>query len=218
MRIYDFKQAQKVNFFIANSKEVALRIEKFYRRNSKVIYPPVEIQEEFKEGEKKYYLTGGRMTYAKNFDLVIKTFNKLKLPLKIYGDGILKKDLEKIANKNIEFVGKITDSELIKLYINAKAFVLAQKDEDFGITCVEAQGCGCPVIAYKGGGYLESVIENKTGVFFDELGVDSLVETIKRFEKTKFDSKECIKNAKRFNKERFREEMLQFINEKFEKS
>jgi glycosyltransferase involved in cell wall biosynthesis len=218
MRIYDFKQAQKVNFFIANSKEVALRIEKFYRRNSKVIYPPVEIQEEFKEGGKEYYLTGGRMTYAKNFDLIIKTFNKLKLPLKIYGDGILRKDLEKIANKNIEFVGKIADSELIKLYINAKAFVLAQKDEDFGITCVEAQGCGCPVIAYKGGGYLESVIENKTGVFFDELGVDSLVETIKRFEKTKFDSKECIKNAKKFNKERFREEMLQFINEKFEKS
>lgn len=173
---------------------------------------------------KNYYLTGGRMTYAKNFDLVIQAFNKLKLPLKIYGNGILRKDLEKLAKDNIEFLGRVDDEELSNLYSNAKAFIVAQKDEDFGITPIEANFYGCPVIAYRGGGYLESVVENKSGLFFDQETPESLVQVVKRFEdlsmhrKMKFKPEDCINQAKIFSKERFKQEMLQFINARTSRS
>lgn len=215
MRLYDFKRFEKVDYFIANSKEVAKRIEKFYRRESEVIYPPVEIDSSMQHvassKEKTFYLTGGRMVSAKNFDLIIKAFNKLKLPLKIYGDGVLKDELQQIAKDNIEFLGKVTDDELAKLYKGAKAFVLTQKDEDFGITSVEAQGQGCPVIAYKGGGYLESVVEGKTGVFFDELSVESLINTINHFNHLTIQPSVCIQNAQKFSKERFKKEIEKYV-------
>lgn len=216
MRIYDFNCAQKVDYFIANSKEVASRIMKFYRRESVVIYPPVEIinnqSPTIKHGN--YYLTGGRMTHAKNFDLIIKAFNTLKLPLKIYGDGVLKETLEKQANENIEFLGWVDDQELAKLYSNAKAFIVAQKDEDFGITPIEANSYGCPIIAYKGGGYLESVIEDETGVFFDLLNRESLIKAINKFNKIKFDKNKLLTYAKKFSKERFIRLFLSLITTK----
>lgn len=215
---YDFNRAQKVDYFIANSQEVKKRIEKFYRRDAVVIYPPVEVSTEYKVQSTKnhvsrnYYLTGGRLTAAKNFDLIIKSFNKSKLPLKIYGSGPLEKYLKSIAEKNIEFLGKVTDEKMAELYKDAKAFILAQKDEDFGITPVEAMSFGTPVIAYKGGGYLESVVEGKTGVFFNELSVESLSKAIKKFETMKFDFNDCINQAKKFSKERFINEVTTFIN------
>ena len=211
---YDFKQAQKVDFFIANSQEVKKRIEKFYRRESTVIYPPVEIKEsEIRKKELgSYYLAGGRLTAAKNFDLIVKTFNKLGLPLKIYGAGPLQISLKNIAKGNIEFLGKVTDDEMTKLYNGAKAFILAQKDEDFGMTAVEAMSFGTPVIAYKGGGYLESVIDGKTGVFFDELNIESLSAAIRRFGKMKFKFEDCVSQSKKFSEERFEKEMIQFVN------
>jgi len=219
MRQYDFNQAQKVDYFLANSKEVRRRIEKFYRRDSKVIYPPVYIPDtpevsiasHSRGGYYGYYLCGGRMAAAKNFDLIIKAFNKLKLPLKIYGDGILKKELEKMAGKNIEFLGKVDDKKLYELYINAKGFILAQKDEDFGMTPVESMLAGTPVIAFRGGGYTESVIEGKTGVFFDQPTPGSLMGAINKFEGLKIKSEDCILQAKKFSKERFKKEMLQFV-------
>lgn len=212
MRLYDYKRAQDVDYFIANSKEVARRIEKFYRRNSKVIYPPIEIKQiQEKLSKDNYYLTGGRFVVAKNFELIIKTFNKLKLPLKIYGSGVLENKLKDIAKSNIEFVGKVDDETLSKLYSNAKGFILAQKDEDFGMTSVEAQAYGCPVIAFRGGGYLESVTEGKTGIFFDELDVESLSKAVKKFDRKKFNLVDLNKNAKRFSKERFIKEMTNFV-------
>ena len=211
---YDYKQAQKVDFFIANSLEVKKRIEKFYRRDSTVIYPPVEIVSPLpqKPNFKKHYLTGGRLTAAKNFDLIIEAFNKLKLPLKIYGKGALGESLTKIAEGNIEFLGGIEDSEMPKLHSGAKAFILAQKDEDFGITAIEAMGFGIPVIAFKGGGYLESVTEGKTGVFFDKLTSGSLEKAVKRFEKMRFKPEDCVSQARKFSKERFEKEIKEFIN------
>lgn len=158
---------------------------------------------------KNYYLTGGRLVSAKNFDLIINAFNKLNLPLKIYGAGVLESELKNVAGSTIEFLGKVSDDELNNLYKNAKAFVVAQKDEDFGMTLVEAQAQGCPIIAYRGGGYLESIIENKTGVFFED---DKLIEAVKKFEKMNFKSEDCIQNAKKFSKERFVKEMVQFVN------
>jgi len=221
MRQYDFSQAQKVDYFIANSKEVAARIEKFYRRNSTVIYPPVEISRKHQASSSNasyylpatsYYLTGGRLTAAKNFDIIIKAFNKLGSLLLVYGVGPQEKYLKNIAKDNIKFLGKISDTQMAGLYANAKAYIVAQKDEDFGITPVEAMGQGTHIIAYHGGGYLESVIEGKTGIFFDELTPESIIEAVQKFGKMKFNPNDCINQAKKFSNERFIKEIKYFIN------
>lgn len=215
MRMYDFESAQKVDYFIANSKEVQKRIEKFYRRQSEVIYPPIEVSDVkvYEKRKRDYYLTGGRLTAAKNFDIIIKAFNKLKLPLKIYGDGILIEELKSLANKNIEFLGKVSDEELKKLYMGAKAFILAQKDEDFGMTSMEAQSYGCPIVAYRGGGYLESVVEGQTGVFFDELNEQDLAKSVKKFNSSNNEhmSANCVSQARIFNKETFIQKLEKFL-------
>jgi glycosyltransferase involved in cell wall biosynthesis len=213
---YDFNRAQNVDYFITNSEEVKKRVAKFYRRDSVVIYPPTSLREALRAGppveNREYFLTGGRLTAAKNFDLIIKAFNKLGIPLQIYGNGPLEKYLKSIAKGNIKFLGKVTDEKMADLYANAKAFVLAQKDEDFGMTAVEAMSFGTPVIAYKGGGYLESVVEGITGLFFSELSVESLFSAVKKFGKVKFSLVDCINQSKKFSKERFMKEMKTFIN------
>jgi glycosyltransferase involved in cell wall biosynthesis len=211
---YDFTQAQRVDYFIANSEEVKKRIEKFYRRDATVIYPPIEIPGSIPNSSENnsYYLAGGRLTAAKNFDLIINTFNKIGLPLKIYGSGPLKESLKKKAKENIKFLGNISDEEMARFYKGAKGFILAQKDEDFGLTAVEAMSFGTPVIAYYGGGYLESVIEGKTGVFFKDLTVESLSDSVKKFEKSKFNPDDCIKESKKYSKERFEKEVVAFVN------
>jgi glycosyltransferase involved in cell wall biosynthesis len=218
MRQYDFKQAQKVDYFIANSKEVASRIEKFYRRDSVIIYPPVDVVDTHYvqhvhnvHDKNTYYLTGGRLTAAKNFDLIIKTFNKLGLSLKIYGSGPLENQLKKIAKDNIEFLGNVEDEEMAELYSGAKAFILAQKDEDFGMTSVESMSYGTPVIAYRGGGYVESVIENKTGIFFDDLTIENLSKTIKSMNQLIIKPEDCINQAKKFSTERFKDQIVDFV-------
>ena len=191
LRQFDFKQAQKVDYFVANSENVGQRIKKFYRRSYQVLYPPVEIPSSgssFSGIKRNYFLTGGRLVVSKNFDLVIKACQKLGKPLKIFGVGPEETKLKKLAGKKIEFVGQVTDAERSKLYQGAKAFIAAQKDEDFGLTPVEAQGNGCPVIAFRGGGYLESVVENKTGIFFDQLTAESLEEAIKKLERVRLNS------------------------------
>ncbi|MFC1727649.1 glycosyltransferase [Patescibacteria group bacterium] len=227
MRIYDYQQAQKVTKFIANSQVVRKRIKKFYRRKAAVIYPPVEINEKIKLVQKKenYFLTGGRLERAKNFDLIIKACNQLKLPLKIYGFGVQREALEKIAGPTIEFLGRVSDHQKQKLLAKARAFIVAAIDEDFGITPVEAMAHGCPVIAYRGGGYLESVIEGKTGEFFDppkgragKPTVKALVSKLQSFppkgragKVSEFKPEDCRKQAKKFSKERFKKEILVFV-------
>jgi glycosyltransferase involved in cell wall biosynthesis len=165
-----------------------------------------------KKPGKSYYLTGGRMTAAKNFDLIIKAFNKLNLPLKIYGSGPLREELENMAEDNVEFLGRVSDKGLVDLYKNAKAFIVAQKDEDFGITPIEAMAAGTPVIAYRGGGYTESIVENKTGVFFEELTVNSILKATKRFSKVKWDSSTLQKHAQQFSYSRFEKEIYDLVS------
>lgn len=218
MRMYDFSAAQRVDYFIANSKNTAKRVEKFYRRKvDAIVYPPVDIDKfvprKLEDSKRGYYLTGGRLVASKNFDLVIGSFNQLNLPLKIYGDGLLRRDLERMSKRNIEFLGKVSGVELIDLYRGARAFVVAQKDEDFGITPVEAMAAGTPVIAYKGGGYEESVVDGATGIFFEQLNKENLSDAIRRFEKMKFDAKDCVDQARKFSKERFEKEVIQFVEE-----
>jgi len=217
MRMYDFERAQKVTWFIANSKEVQLRIKKFYRREAVVVNPPVDLLEGFGgfegSGGRKYFLTGGRLEQAKNFDLVIKACNELKMPLKIYGSGTQENYLKSISGLTVEFLGRVSDEEKFKLMADCKAFIVMAKDEDFGITPVEAMAGGAPVIAYRGGGYQETVVEGKTGVFVEEATVESLVGVLKGFEGfvRGIKSRSCRKRAEKFSKERFKKEIIGFV-------
>ena len=216
MRMYDFAAAQKVDYFIANSKNVAQRIEKFYRRDSTVIYPPVEIPSISRVKKDDYYLIISRIVGGKGLDLAVKTAVKLGLKLKVAGRpaGYYTeyKKLQKLAHKGVEFLGYVTDEKRAELYAGAKAFLALSEDEDFGITPVEAMLSGTPVVAFRGGGYVESVIDGKTGIFFNEPTVESLSSAIKRFEKMKFNPEACISQARKFSKERFKEEMKDFVN------
>jgi len=226
MRIYDFNQAQKVDYFMVNSQNVGRRAEKFYRRDYKVIYPPVNIQKFLSTKtiaiDGSYFLAGGRLTAAKNFDLIIKACRKTNASLKIFGTGVEERFLRKLAKGKVEFLGSVTDEQLASYYKNAKGFILAQKDEDFGITPIEAAAAGTPVIAYQGGGYLETVVVGKTGIFFNELTVDSLAKAIRRFSKQslplrgqmKWNKKTLQSHAKKFSKERFKKEMESFISKR----
>lgn len=222
LRLLDFKSAQLPKFIISNSKEVAKRIEKFYRRTATVIYPPVEIpniQESIINNQKrKYYLIGGRVSRHKGHDIAIKAFTKLDLPLKVFGGTFASYGLDqfkKDAGKNVEFLGEVREKEKWELMKNAKAFIFPSEQEDFGIIPVEAMASGTPVIALNQGGVKETVIDSKTGLFFEERTPESLVKTVKRFEKMKFNSDDCINQAKKFSKERFKREMVSFVNEKF---
>ncbi len=217
LRLVDFQSNQGVDYFIANSEEVRGRIKKFYRKEATVIYPPVELFNDKQSTSKKkeYYLAGSRLARPKHVDLIVKLAKKYKLPLKVFGNAFAGygEELKALAenSNNIEFLGEVTDSEKYELMRNAKAYINASEDEDFGITPVEAMGQGTPVIAYRSGGVKETVIDGKTGIFFDELTVESLKTALEKFEKTKISSEECIKRAEKFSKERFTKEIKTFV-------
>lgn len=217
LRLVDFTSNQNVDHFIANSEEVKSRIEKFYRKEATVIYPPVDIPQEVSEPvstkKKTYYLTGSRLARAKHIDLLIKTANKYKLPLKVFGKGFAgyEDELKNIAGNTVEFVGEVSQEEKFTLMRGAKAFLFASEYEDFGIVPVEAMGMGTPVIAYKSGGVKETVLDGKTGIFFDELRVESVKDAINRFEKMSIDPEECVKRVEKFNAERFKKEIRAFV-------
>ncbi|MFA6518184.1 MAG: glycosyltransferase [Candidatus Shapirobacteria bacterium] len=226
-RLLDFKYSQNVDQYIANSATTASRIKKFYRRDSVVINPPVEIEKNAKFGilntqrtracepegseyckipnEQGYYLTGGRFTYAKRFDIAIQACNKLKLPLKIFGRDFsgVEAQLRSIAGPTIEFVGEVNDAQKFELYAGAKAFLFTSDQEDFGIMPVEAMSQGCPVVAYGVGGATETVIDGKTGVLFKGLTTDSCAQAITRLQKLKIDPQICISQAQNFSRQKF---------------
>lgn len=218
LRMIDFKAAQNVDQFVANSEEVKARIKKFYRREAIVVYPPVLDEAGSKKFNDKlltssYYLAGGRLARPKHFDLIIKVANELRLPLKIFGKGFAGygEELQKMAGTTVEFVGEVTDEEKLALMRGAKAFSFAGEDEDFGIVPVEAMGQGTPVIAYKSGGVKETVVDSSagsgqvrpTGVFFDELTVESVKKAIKKLATSHIQPKDCIQQAKKFSKKEF---------------
>ena len=225
LRQYDFTQAQKVTQFIANSQEVQRRISKFYRRDSVIINPPVDITK-FKsqiinnksnsnnkiQNFNTYFLAGGRLEMPKNFDKIILACNQLNLPLKIYGSGPQLEYLKSIAGPTVELLGGVSDEEKIKLYQNCRAYITAAVDEDFGITPVEAMAAGKPVLAYAGGGYLETVVQNKTGLFFKDATVNGIVGVLQDFKPEAFKEEDCKKRAQLFSKEAFKEKMLNIIN------
>lgn len=207
MRQYDFEAAQKVDYFIANSQETQKRIQKFYRRDSIVMYPPIDLPSVPKVRKEQYYLFVSRPVGSKGLDLAVAAAKKLGFPLKVVGAS-------GPGDMHIEFLGHVSDTELSRLYAGAKAFLALATDEDFGMTPVEAMSMGTPVIAYAGGGYTESVIDGKTGVFFDTPTVESLVLAMKRLNKVTINPKDCLVQAKQFSKERFKKDLREFVEEK----
>ncbi|MDZ4229210.1 MAG: glycosyltransferase [Patescibacteria group bacterium] len=209
LRLYDFRQAQKVKHFIANSQEVKQRIWKFYRRESTVIYPPVDLPKPIKTKKQDFYLIVSRLVGGKGIELGIEAARKYNFKLKIVGSGPLELD----PKANIELLGEVSDSELVKLYSKAKGFLALSRDEDFGITPVEAMACGTPVVAYAGGGYLETIVAGKTGVFFKNYSTDGLWRAMKHLNNLNYLSirKNCFEQAKKFSQDRFKREIKDFI-------
>jgi len=227
LRLIDFRSAQKVDYFIANSKNTAGRIKKFYRKEATVIYPPVDVVTQnlkLKTKKEKYFLAGGRITRAKRIDLAIEACNQLKLPLKVFGRTFAGygEELKKMARlaedgesrrtgPTIEFLGEVTDERKAELMAGCQAFIFCNLEEDFGIMPVEVQACGRPVISLRQGGLRESLAEGKTGEFFSEPTVESLVGVLKRFDPKKYKREDCLAQAKKFSKERFKREIEEFV-------
>lgn len=216
IRQWDCLSANRVDYFLANSRNVARRIKKHYRRDSYVIYPPVDTDFYKPSGnERNYFLCGGRLVKYKRIDLAVEAFSRLKLPLWVAGDGEEYKSLKKLAGSSIKFLGKVNDSELRSLYQQCRAFVFSG-EEDFGIMPLEAQACGRPVIALGKGGVLETVIGGQTGLFFEHQTVDSLVEAVRRYieEEAGFSPQQITAHARSFGKERFKMEIREFVTKK----
>lgn len=220
-RLLDFRYAQNVDRFIANSSTTASRIRKFYRKEPIVINPPVPFPDfkfsplsskgRIKRGD--FFLAGGRFTHAKRLDIAIAACNQLKLPLKIFGRDFadIGDKLKSFAGPTVEFLGEVTDQERFNLYSHAKAFLFPSDNEDFGIMPLEAMSCGCPVIAHRSGGVTETVLENKTGIFFDDLTSSSCIEALQKFQKLKISSQNCINQAKKYSKKTFVQKIKQLL-------
>lgn len=219
LRIWDKWVAKKPDIIIAISKEVQKRIKKYYGRGSAVIFPPVSAAKGIKTPgvstdihfRSVYYLLVSRLDYGyKKVDLAIKSFNKLGIPLVIVGKGREERKLKKIAKENIKFAGEVSERSLSAYYNGAKALIMPQ-EEDFGIVAVEAQAHGIPVIAYKKGGVLDTVIPGKTGLFFKKQTLENLTQAVKEFEKKKFNTNVIKANAKRFSQKEFDRKFLDLI-------
>ncbi|NMB57495.1 glycosyltransferase family 4 protein [Candidatus Beckwithbacteria bacterium] len=214
LRKNDLHASKKVDQFLAISNQVKQRIKKYYQRESKIIYPPVDLN--FSKLDEKiqdhiFYLVVSRLVPYKRIDLAIKACNKLSRNLIIIGTGSEEAKLKNLAGKTVKFLGYLTDKELYGYYKHCRA-LLFPGEEDFGITPVEAQSFGAPVIAYGKGGLLETVINGKTGLFFSKQTEKSLIEAILKFEQMKLEKEDCIKNSQKFNKSRFKKEIEAEIN------
>jgi len=215
-RQWDRRAASRIGEFAAISQTISQRIVDSYQRESRVIYPPVDV-ERFKPNPTRddFYITVTRLVPHKRVDLIVEAFSKLNLPLVIVGDGPELPRLQKMATPNIRFTGFTSGEQVAELLGRARGFICAT-EEDFGIAIVEAQAAGCPVIAYGCGGALETVVEGQTGLLFSEQSTGSLIASVKKFEesRSKFREVELIQNAKRFDKSRFMIEFKKFVDSK----
>lgn len=212
LRLWDKEASFRVDEFWSISGFVKERIGKYYGRDSKLIYSPVNVSKFFIADETdNYYFMAGRLVSYKRFDLAIEVFNELGWPLKIAGIGPEMKKLEAIAHGNVEFLGLVSDEKLADLYSHAQAFIFPQ-EEDFGITPLESMASGRPVVAYRGGGAIETIVENKTGIFFNEQTVDSLRSALFRFKNIQFNSADCREQAKKFDVLVFKENILKALD------
>jgi glycosyltransferase involved in cell wall biosynthesis len=213
MRNWDQVAAQRPDEYVAISQEVKGRIKKYYHRESIVLYPPVDTGKFYPSKKKPngdYFLVVSRLVPYKKIALVIQAFNQLKRPLKIIGSGVEENRLKEMAKGNIEFLGQLTDQELLGYYQNCRALIFPQ-DEDFGLVPLEVQACGKPVIALKAGGALETVIDGKTGIFFESPNVTSLIKAVKKFKINNYNPEDCRQNAEKFSKVIFKKNFKDWL-------
>lgn len=209
----DWKQAQKVDYFIANSVNVQKRIKECYQKESIVICPPVDVERfQVSHRSEDFHLIVSRLVSYKRIDLAVEAFTKAGKRLVIIGDGPDRARLESLAGDTIEFLGRAPDEVVTEKMATCQGFIFPGL-EDFGITPVEAQACGKPVIAFHGGGALETVVEGKTGVFFREQTADSMIDAIDRFETIDWEIETIRANAERFSTARFLKETRALLDE-----
>lgn len=216
LRMWDVTSSSRIDYFIANSKYVARRINKFYRRDAEVIYPPVDCSRfSISESIDDYFLVVSALRPYKRIDLAIEAFNDLGYPLKIIGTGKQERSLRRMAKNNIEFLGHLSDEEISYYFSRCRALIFPGL-EDFGIVPLEVQASGRPVIAYGTGGALESVVKGETGVFFYNQTKEGLKSAVKEFMGMEFDPDNIRKYAAKFDKKVFKENIEKFVFKKLE--
>lgn len=213
VRLWDQLSAQRVDYFVANSRFVAHRIAKYYRRQSEVIHPPVAVDafDASRPGE-DFYLSVGQLVRYKRPDLLVDAFNRLGLPLRVIGEGQMMAALRRIARPNVQLLGSQPFSVVRDSYARCRALVFPGT-EDFGIVPVEAMASGKPVIAFGRGGVLDTVVDGVTGSFFHEQSVDALIDAVREFEKKRnsFDSRAIRTHAMGFSEQQFKSRFEAYI-------
>lgn len=216
MRRLDLRAVKGVDYFIANSTTVEDRIRRYYRRDSFVLNPPVEMQRFRKiniNGRRSGFVALGRQVPYKRIDLAIEACNQLQLPLTVYGNGSEHERLKHLAGPTVTFVTDADDKAVVQALAHAEGYLMPQ-EEDFGIVQIEAMAAGTPVIAFAKGGSQDAVVEGKTGLFFDKQTTTSLVATLKRFPKTTFDHAAIQKHAEKFSEEQFISTLQRFVSDR----
>lgn len=213
LRRQDYMAAQRIDYLIANSKHIQKDIKVQYKRDSHVVFPPIDIKRFSLDidkitTKKTHFTLWSRHVPYKRFDIAIKACNILKLPLVVIGTGPETENLKKIAGPTITFTGHIADEDFTQYLSTSKAFIFPA-EEDFGIAPVEAQAAGIPVIAFKAGGAKEYVIDGKTGLFFDEQTVPSLIRALRVFDTATFSQVDIARHAKKFSREAFQDNFMQ---------
>jgi glycosyltransferase involved in cell wall biosynthesis len=213
MKRWDNLASQRPDVLLANSEVIRQKIAKYYKRQAAVIYPPVDVNF-FSVSDRpgSYFLAGGRLVWYKRFDVIVKAFNRTKLPLKIFGTGPDFKKLRAMSRPNIEWLGFVDDKTLANLYGEALAYIHPQ-EEDFGITAVEAMAAGRPVIAFNAGGAVETVVNGQTGYYIDEQSWEALGDAVIRFRPESYSAAACRQQAEKFSVANFQENFKKVIAE-----
>lgn len=223
LRMWDYVASTRPDYFIANSQETQKRVQKFYRRESVVIYPPVTVPNskvlEHEKSKSSYYLTTSRLARIKHIDLLVRAANTYGFNLKVIGTGREEEHLKSIAGKTVSILGSVSDEEFADIYSHARAFLFAGVDEEFGIAPVEAMGYGLPVIAYASGGLKETVIDNKNGYLFTHLEEEALYEKIRKLESLPEKEYEAMRktayeSATQYEFSAFKRQILALVKEK----
>ena len=224
LRVWDYISAQRPDYLLTNSRETSKRIQKFYRREATVIYPPVDVETkpavESDNLKAPYYLAAGRLAAYKNFDLIIQAFNLLGLPLEVIGTGKEESKLKKMAKDNIKFLGQASDEVKFRKMNECMGLIFPVEEEDFGIVPIEAMSQGKPVLAHRSGGVLETLRDGIDGMFFDKVTLEEFVSKMKEFDenikKSVYNSNSIRDHVQKYSVNRFKKEFEAFVSNKWD--